>query len=528
MLVVLFPVLGCREEPPSQFDRNKAPETFLTSAPAESSLTFYRVHLHWAGFDRDGYVARYQWAITDSVPDTDLLPWSTTTRTDSVFIFQVQEDAQITGRRFYVRAVDNEGRRDDTPAYTFFVARDAIFPEVLFSRALGRGRLLSPERDTTVVIRSTAEAIPTDTIPANGSVDFAWTGVDRDTIPGQRVGRVMGFRHKLNTRELDWVGGGLEDTTASYSGLSSGVHVLYVQALDEAGLATDSYVQSASRRSVVANFDPDSWFETNESGRVVFVADGTQPHVQGDTLLGGTVRRITSRVSARDRDGSIGRMQFRVDGDNWSDSSQPGDSLIEVGSGSLRDGDHVLQARGVDNLARTDGTPAELRFVIGFKPVFHTEYTMQNIPFVQYPREGGVVEVDASGSFTIKFFALDKEGGPGPVAGYAWSLDGGPFGGDDLPLSQPDAAHGVPSGGYYMTIQLPEETDDYQWEGPHTIAIRARDLGNTWGFSNNPRCEEHYNEFQERCDWAEMKDAAAIQFTVVRRAGAAAGRSMYR
>lgn len=523
VLLLLFPIAGCREEPPSQFDRNKPPETFLTSAPAESSLSFYRVHVHWAGFDPDGFVAHYQWVITDSMPEAEFLPWSTTTRTDSIFIFNVRDDSQVLGRRFYVRSIDNEGRRDDTPAFTFFVSRDAIYPEVQYIRSFGTGTLLSPPRDTTVAIDSGDEVVPNDTIPAGGSVQFAWTGVDRDTVPGQRVGRVVGFRHKLNTREIGWVGGGPGDTTASYSNLSSGVHVLYVQAVDEAGLATDSYLQSSSRRSFVANFDPDTWYATNENGQIVYVADGTEAHVAGDTLEGGRLRSITARASASDRDGTIAKMQHRVDGDNWTDKIGVGSTNVEISSGLQREGDHVLYARGVDNLGRPDGTPTRLKFYIGYKPLFFETYfdSTRQIQFVQYPRDGDVVTVDATGSFAVRFFAKDFDGS---IAGYSYSLDDDPFGGDEIPLSQADLVHSVPAGGHYWTLQLPAGT---AWEGEHTLTVRANDSVR-YGFTKNPRCEDCYNPLNDRCDAECMKDAGEIRFTVVRQAGGHGGRSISR
>jgi len=516
-VLLLFPASGCREKPPSQFDRNKPPETFLTSAPAESSLSFYRININWAGFDPDGFVAHYQWAITDSLPDAEFLPWQTTTRTDSIFIFNVRDDSQVLGRRFWVRAIDNEGRRDDTPAWTFFVSLDAAYPEVQFTRSRGTGTLLDPPGDITVTIDATDEIEPNDTIPAGGSVQFGWTGVDLDTVPGQRVGRVVGFRHKLNTRELDWVGGTLADTAASYANLPSGVHIFYVQALDEAGLATDSFSQASSRRSFVANFDPDTWFET-VNDTIFWSNDGG--HFAGDTLGGESLRSITAHASAKDRDGSVAKLQYRLGGDNWTDKTDAGTTNVEVSASQIRQGNHDFAVRGVDNLSRPDGTEAKFRFYVGYKPIFYETYfePVRVINFVQFPRDGDVVTVGPDGKFTVKFFARDTDG---TVAGYAFSLDDEQFGGYEQALTVPDQVNEIPAGGILWTLQLPEGTE---WEGEHTLTVRATDDVRE-AYTKNPRCEDCYNEQLERCNAECMREAGKIHFIVVRQAGGHGGRS---
>ena len=57
---------SCRREAPDNIDRNKAPETYITKAPAESTTTYYRVRFYWGGLDVDGQIAYYEIAVTDS------------------------------------------------------------------------------------------------------------------------------------------------------------------------------------------------------------------------------------------------------------------------------------------------------------------------------------------------------------------------------------------------------------------------------------------------------------------------------
>jgi len=314
------------------------------------------------------------------------------------------------------------------------------------------------------------------------------------------------------------VGGTLADTAASYANLASGVHIFYVQSLDEAGLATDSFSQDSSRRSFVANFDPDTWFETNAD--TIFVADGTEAHVAGDTLEGGRIRSITAHASAKDRDGSVAKLQYRLDGDNWTDRTDAGATNVEVGASQIREGDHKLSVRGVDNLGRPDGTPAQFRFYVGYKPVFYETYfdQVRVINFVQFPRDGDIVTVGPDGRFTVKFFARDPDGA---VAGYAFGLDDETFGGYEPALTVSDQLNEIPAGGILWTLQLPEGAE---WEGEHTLTVRATDDVRQ-AYTKNPRCEDCYIEELERCDEQCMREAGKIHFTVVRQAGGHGGRS---
>src|SRR5262249_20137896 len=132
---------SCGRESSSNVDRDRAPETYLTRAPAESTLSYYRVHLYWNGEDPDGRIAYYEIAVTDSdeVPGQGVhkgTGYTLTLKTDSLFTLRADPpiDQQILGHRFYVRAVDAEGKADPSPAMTYFLARDDNYPEVVFPR----------------------------------------------------------------------------------------------------------------------------------------------------------------------------------------------------------------------------------------------------------------------------------------------------------------------------------------------------------------------------------------------------------
>jgi hypothetical protein len=68
------------------------------------------VHLHWSGDDRDGIVTGFELSF-------DNQNWEFTTRTDSVFSFNVRTQSDTTDINFWVRAVDNDNLRDPNPAF---------------------------------------------------------------------------------------------------------------------------------------------------------------------------------------------------------------------------------------------------------------------------------------------------------------------------------------------------------------------------------------------------------------------------
>lgn len=97
------------------FHRNQPPATELTYGPAESTTTVYRVHLYWYGYDRDGEVVRYRFAIDSDTLRSPVM-WRATTAHDSTFIFQVAAGELVGTHVFWIVAEDNDGSFDPTPA----------------------------------------------------------------------------------------------------------------------------------------------------------------------------------------------------------------------------------------------------------------------------------------------------------------------------------------------------------------------------------------------------------------------------
>lgn len=137
-----------------RLNENAPPTVWLASAPPEGTVSNYRLHLWWGGWDPDGEIDHYEYVITNNdsgifdPADTTSTPgdykWKRVFAADSVFTFSadlipdssaIDFDGGIVGdgdlqpeefRRshtFFIRAVDQQGRRSAKPAYRSFTSR---------------------------------------------------------------------------------------------------------------------------------------------------------------------------------------------------------------------------------------------------------------------------------------------------------------------------------------------------------------------------------------------------------------------
>lgn len=420
---------GCRDEIALPIDRNQRPETVLTGAPGDSQTSVYRVHLHWNGFDPDGEVVAYEWAVTESLPNLDDVEFRRTDRTDSIFAFQVEVNREVLGHRFYVRAIDNENAVDETPAYTFFAARNTCVPRVIFTRSFAT----LPSGATRQIV-STSELNPSDTIPAGSAVTFAWRGEDCDVIVNpdgsiEQVGKVVRFSYKLGPIEVGYIDGTLADSVATYPAarLRSDRFALTVRAVDDAGFGgLDPAV-----RTFVWNYDPNSWFsrilspDTGDSVSVFYadtLGDGVfEPFFDGDTLpltaSGATIRGLVRGV---DRDdpagtGTVSRYQARLlaqgDSGPWVTLDR---ATREFEVERVYSGDYFLTARTEDAFGRFDASPETLFVAVNRPPRFVAAGTLADgTDFTQVPFPGEVLTVAEGDSLLLMLFAAVD---PDPIA----------------------------------------------------------------------------------------------------------------
>jgi hypothetical protein len=349
--------------------------------------------------DPDGRIDHFEYAVTD----TSLGPGETTPgfngyyrteKTDSLFVFQAN-DPQILGHRFYVRAVDNEGKVDPTPAWAYFVAHDFNFPNVIFHSAVGSWTT-SGGVDTTVFVTSNNQYSPTDTIGIGGRIAVSWSGFDVD-----QGGYVVGYQYRT-TGDAFFRGGTLADTSWSKEfpptvkgGVTtyfSGVQALQVRAIDDAGAAT----QPDSVRSVVVNFSPVTWIVDPSSptpvhSKVFTVTTTGQTFPSGTTLADrGSPRRIHFSFTGFDdpRDAVVNPANpagiIHYEARRWRTESgytvlpdsfnvgYPETTIYQQpDTQDLTSGDYLFLIRAQDELGRW-GTPESLRVSVNYLAYFES------------------------------------------------------------------------------------------------------------------------------------------------------------
>ncbi len=246
---------------------NLPPETTLFVQDDTISTVSHRVHIYWFGTDPDGEVVRFEFRFLQPGGPPDPLWISLSCPraehcNDSLFTVFTGDSAVIS-RQFQVRAVDNRGTPDPTPATQLFT----------LSNLLPKVRITNPytSRDTTFA-----------------SAAISWELDDPDG-----GGPGLSFRVYLNGHEADYD----STTELSYTVptarflqgglLRSGFRTLYVQALDDGGRlgppdSTRWYVRAPAQ------------VLRNNRGRLLLIDDSGVNSVNNfsvDTLFANTLAR---------------------------------------------------------------------------------------------------------------------------------------------------------------------------------------------------------------------------------------------
>jgi hypothetical protein len=120
--LALAALVGCSKTPTTKPPPLQNPETELTFAPLQGDTASYRIHFYWNGYDNDGEVTQFRYAL-----DADTLKppsqWISTTAKDTTLLFLVDPVKEVQGHVFWVVAEDNDGHFDPTPAKRFFSAK---------------------------------------------------------------------------------------------------------------------------------------------------------------------------------------------------------------------------------------------------------------------------------------------------------------------------------------------------------------------------------------------------------------------
>jgi hypothetical protein len=160
---------------------NVRPQVRITegAATSDSAGVDYRVLFRWAGSDVDGVVARYQWAVDDTVAGA----WHDTTVTSTRVNFSATREGppRQTGDTYF------------TDWHTFYVR--AIDSEFAFSRPdrrLFNARTIAPTSRITFPVTSEWEHLP---LRLSGTALVRWEGEDIDS--SRPDGKPVAYEVKL-------------------------------------------------------------------------------------------------------------------------------------------------------------------------------------------------------------------------------------------------------------------------------------------------------------------------------------------
>jgi len=468
-------LFGCRKESPPTFSRNLPPETFFTDAPWDTvNGSFYLVKLRWNGMDPDGEVEGFEFAVTDSIAFPRFEDWHWTTRRDTTVRVSASKGLGLVARHaFYVRAYDNEGERDPTPAKTYMDAIDPRYPWVRLTKVEfyqgGKAYLLA--KDSTRASGRHFLAVLRDTVPVGSRVRFEWVGGDDD--PG---GYVTGYRYGLAGGVVTEVDSSVHFAELPREGendLASRSYTFQVYAIDDAGAASDKPAEFI----FLNNFDPDTYFADSESSsgdsvivweyfgtdsirhnwtdsavaltdtihlraKLKFAARGIDAHVlDGDTVEAGPIQGFAHRVNFVFPNGGKTRYAYSCFAcgyfDNPSGDETNGCGVETDCSGlvfisedpvwigdpersGMRNGMATVDVISKDSYGRTDkDTPASLTFPVNFRPYFVDTDLMPGRNDTLY------VLVDSAGAVvddTMRCPARDIDGLTGRALKYEYTI----------------------------------------------------------------------------------------------------------
>ncbi|NOT35398.1 MAG: hypothetical protein HOP12_14735 [Candidatus Eisenbacteria bacterium] len=241
VLAVVLALGAC--SPATTLSPNVSPETtlFVQFDPNDGvpHEVVYDVHLYWLGLDSDGFVEAYEYRLLDPARPADSA-WVRTADTDRQIA--VPTPTGVSTPRFEVRAIDDQGALDPTPASQQFSFTNEA-PTVRITNAL----------------RSIDSSY--------AAVTVNWNGVDPDGAASRLQYRLWLDGNEANARVLQGNGFSLPSADFLQGGAyRSGPRRLYLQAIDAGGRA--STIDSMSwyvRRPV-----PDT---LRQRGRVLLIDD---------------------------------------------------------------------------------------------------------------------------------------------------------------------------------------------------------------------------------------------------------------
>jgi len=237
-------VLGCSENFSDNPHPNQPPETFITIfSERDLNAGISRQTLHWWGDDPDGKVIGFIYTFADNAAEvkswnhaSPAAGWTFTTKTRETFTLRLTgTDTTYTLR---VKAVDDQGAADPTAARQQFPVVNTR-PAVEFP---------------------VGTDVPDTTFPV---ATFIWTATDLD---GDDT--IEKFQYVLDDTNATWHDLAARTQTITLTaaeGLSEGLHVFYLRAVDLAG--------ATSRIIRMPRSDKKSWYVRQPRSKFLLLDD---------------------------------------------------------------------------------------------------------------------------------------------------------------------------------------------------------------------------------------------------------------
>ncbi|HSD63521.1 MAG TPA: hypothetical protein VLB50_06965, partial [Ignavibacteriaceae bacterium] len=175
-LVVFFVIIWSSCQKPTEPNPNDLPNTTLANIPRDGDTLFALQTLYWDGEDNDGYVKGYQYRyITHRlmIGDSIVQDWKYTDQTSLTVAFLSDDD--LNEQEFEVRAIDNTGAVDPTPAVKIFFSKRTYFPVTTIAKPSNNEKYFAQDQTSDWWQGIELSYSARDPDEEGGIVEYAWS-----------------------------------------------------------------------------------------------------------------------------------------------------------------------------------------------------------------------------------------------------------------------------------------------------------------------------------------------------------------
>lgn len=230
--VFLFYWISC-EKPISEPNPNLPPNTTLSNIPVYGDTLFPVIDVTWDGEDFDGYIigCEYRYITTHLYQgDSIVKPWQFTK--DEILHIVFESSDSLNKQRLQIRAVDNKGDVDPTPAELILYTPRTSYPITTIESPL--------DEETFFVLPQTTDW---------------WQGIRLTYTAYDKDGKVVNYAWSVDDGPWNWT----EDTTVfitpeNFSQPLSGLHKIVVISKDNTDLL-DPYGDTVKVNLIEPSFE---------------------------------------------------------------------------------------------------------------------------------------------------------------------------------------------------------------------------------------------------------------------------------